>query len=136
MSLKLVVDAVEARLSASFSKCPVYGVNKQGETPDNGGPFVQVSYPVANGEQLTVGVPGANSYRETGAFRLEVNARRGKGVADGLAWADELAALFRGREFGGVQTFAPSSPSIDDRNDAGNYFKLSIAIPYQADILG
>lgn len=136
MPLQIVVDAVEARLAASFAGCPVYGVNTQGETPPGGGPFVQVSYHVANGEQLTVGAPGANIYRETGAFRLEVNARRGKGVQQGLAWADELAALFRGKEFGGIQTFAPSSPSIDDRNDAGNYFKLSVAVPYQADIFG
>ncbi|MDV2987009.1 UNVERIFIED_CONTAM: phage tail terminator-like protein [Methylobacteriaceae bacterium AG10] len=136
MPLKLVVDAVEARLTEGWTKCPVVGINLTGNTPKDGSPFVQVSYPVANGEQLTVGAPGQNVYRETGAFRLVVNARRGRGVADGLAWADELAALFRGKEFGGIQTFAPSSPVIDDRNDEGNYFALSFAVPYQADILG
>lgn len=136
MPLKLVVDAVEARLAEGWTKCPVVGINLTGNTPKDGSPFVQVSYPVANGEQLTVGAPGQNVYRETGAFRLVVNARRGRGVADGLAWADELAALFRGKEFGGIQTFAPSSPVIDDRNDEGNYFVLSFAVPYQADILG
>ncbi|HJE24919.1 MAG TPA: DUF4128 domain-containing protein [Methylorubrum populi] len=136
MPLKIVVDAVEARLSANWKKCPVVGINLTGDVPNGPEPFVQVSYPVANGEQLTVGAPGENVYRETGAFRLVVNARRGKGVAEGLAWADELAALFRGQEFDGVQTFAPSSPAIDDRNDEGKYFVLSIAVPYQADILG
>lgn len=136
MPLKLVVNAVEARLEANWTHCPVFGVNSKGDTPADGSPFVQVSYPVANGEQLTVGAPGANVYRETGAFRLMVNARRGKGVAIGLAWADELAALFRGKEFGGVQTFAPSSPAIDDRNDQGNFFTLSVSVPYTADILG
>ncbi|GEP12821.1 phage tail terminator-like protein [Methylobacterium gnaphalii] len=136
MPLKLVVDAVESRLADNWDKCPVYGVNLQGDTPDDAGPFLQVSYPVANGEQLTVGAPGQNVYRETGAFRITVNAERGGGIAEGLAWADELAALFRGKEFGGVQTFAPSSPAIDDRNDQGNYYALSIAIEYQADIFG
>ena len=136
MALKLVVDAVEARLAAAWDRCPVYGVNLQGDTPDDAGPFLQVSYPVANGEQLTVGAPGANVYRETGAFRITVNAERGAGLSEGLAWAEELAALFRGKEFGGVQTFAPSSPAIDDRNDQGNYYTLSIAVPYQADLFG
>lgn len=136
MPLKLVVDAVEGRLAANWKKCPVVGINLAGNVPNGPEPFVQVSYPVANGEQLTVGAPGENVYRETGAFRLVVNARRGKGVAEGLAWADELAALFRGQEFGGIQTFAPSSPAIDDRNDEGKYFVLSIAVPYHADILG
>ncbi|KQP53542.1 hypothetical protein ASF34_01120 [Methylobacterium sp. Leaf106] len=97
---------------------------------------MQVSYPVANGDQLTVGAPGENVYREEGAFRIEINAKRGKGVSDGLQWADEIAAIFRAKEFGGVQTFAPSSPAIDDRNDNGKYFTLSIAVPYTADILG
>ncbi len=62
--------------------------------------------------------------------------RRASGTAEGLTWADELAALFRGKEFGGVQTFAPSSPVQDPNNDAGNYYVLSFAIPYQADIRG
>ncbi|WP_132254735.1 phage tail terminator-like protein [Methylobacterium segetis] len=136
MPLKLVVDAVEARLASDWDRCPVFGINQQGETPKTGSPFVQVSYPVANGEQLTVGAPGANIYRETGTFRLVINSRRGRGVVEGLAWADELAALFRGKEFGGVQTFAPSSPVIDDRNEEGMYFVLSLSVPYQADITG
>ncbi|MDR7036112.1 hypothetical protein J2X36_000848 [Methylobacterium sp. BE186] len=136
MPLKLVVDAVEARLADGWDKCPIYGINKQGETPKGGDPFVQVSYPVANGEQLTVGAPGENIWRETGTFRLVINSRRGRGVIEGLTWADELAALFRGKDFGGVQTFAPSSPVIDDRNEEGMYFVLSLSVPYQADIIG
>ncbi|KQO87336.1 hypothetical protein ASF33_02380 [Methylobacterium sp. Leaf92] len=136
MPLKLVVDAVEGRLAEGWDKCPVVGINLTGNTPRDGSPFVQVSYPVANNEQLTVGAPGQNVYRETGAFRILINWKRGKPIGPGLEWADELAALFRGREFGGIQTFAPGSPVIDDRNDEGNYFALSFAVPYQADILG
>ncbi|MCE4223401.1 hypothetical protein HCU64_06525 [Methylobacterium sp. C25] len=150
MPLKLVVDAVEGRLAADWSsetavqarldaglgECPVFGVNFEGDTPAEDGTFVQVSYPVANGEQLTIGAPGSNVYRETGTFQLDVMARRAGGVADGLTLADQLAALFRGKEFGGVQTFAPSSPAIDDRNDNGRYFILSVAVPYQADLFG
>ncbi|MER2268245.1 phage tail terminator-like protein [Methylobacterium oxalidis] len=136
MPLKLVADAVEARLASAWDRCPVFGINKQGETPKDGSPFVQMSYPVANGEQLTVGAPGENIWRETGTFRLVLNSRRGRGIVEGLTWADELAALFRGKEFGGVQTFAPSSPVIDDRNEEGMYFVLSLSVPYQADIFG
>ncbi|WP_082493983.1 phage tail terminator-like protein [Methylobacterium sp. Leaf106] len=136
MPLKLVVDAVEAKLASEWDRCPVVGLNTVGDTPVDNSPFLQVSYPVANGDQLTVGAPGENVYREEGAFRIEINAKRGKGVSDGLQWADEIAAIFRAKEFGGVQTFAPSSPAIDDRNDNGKYFTLSIAVPYTADILG
>lgn len=136
MPLKLVVDAVEARLAENWTRCPVVQANLIGVVPGGTDPFVQVFYPVSNGEQLTVGAPGQNVYRETGALRLVINARRGKGAGEGLAWADELAALFRGKEFGGVRTFAPSSPTIDDRNDEGKYFVLSFAVEYEADIFG
>lgn len=143
MALKLVVDAVEARLAAYWNnRTPIYGLNKplEGEAPkDSKGlpaPFLQVTYPVANSSQLTVGAPGSNWWREEGAIRIEINMRRASGTAEGLTWADELAKLFRGKEFGGVQTFAPSSPVQDPNNDAGNFYVLSFAIPYQADILG
>src|SRR5712691_1281738 len=95
-----VVTAVEARLAANFTHCPVIGLNLQG-TVDDGGPFLTVQYPVANGQQKSIGSPGANVYREDGAFRLVLNIQRGQGVNQGMAWADELAALFRGKKFGG-----------------------------------
>lgn len=139
MPLKMVVDAVEARLAAEWTRCPVFGINLQGDTPEDGSPFVQVSYPVATGSQISIGSPGSNVYREEGTFRLAVNAQRGEGVADGLGWADELAALFRGKildETGNIRTYAPSSPAIDDRNEEGMYYTLSVSIPYEADLLG
>lgn len=130
MAKKVVVDAVEARLQERFSACPVFGINLQGETPEDGSTFVQVQYPVAN--TTTMDLAGTY-YREEGAIRIIVNAQRGAETAAGLTLADDLAALFRNKKFGGVQTFAPSSPVIDDRNEEGMYFALSFAVPYQFD---
>lgn len=130
MAKKAVVDAVEARLQERFSACPVFGINLQGETPEDGSTFVQVQYPVAN--TTTMDLAGTY-YREEGAIRIIVNAQRGAETAAGLTLADDLAALFRNKKFGGVQTFAPSSPVIDDRNEEGMYFALSFAVPYQFD---
>lgn len=136
MAMKLVVDAFEGRLSAEWTRCEVFGLNRQGEPPGDGSSFVSVSYPVANSEQLTVGDPGNNVFREEGAVVFTIMAQRGGGVSTGLTWADDLAKLFRSKKFGGITTFAPSSPAIDDRNEDGGYFKLSLSVPYQADILG
>lgn len=130
MAKKAVVDAVEARLQERFSACPVFGINLQGETPEDGSTFVQVQYPVAN--TTTMDLAGTY-YREEGAIRIIVNAQRGAETAAGLTLADDLAALFRNKKFGGVQTFAPSSPVIDDRNEEGMYFALSFAVVYQYD---
>ncbi len=130
MPKKAVVDAVEARLQERFTACPVFGINLQGETPEDGSTFVQVQYPVASTSTMDL---AGTYYREEGAIRFIVNAQRGAETAAGLTLADDLATLFRNKKFGGVQTFAPSSPVIDDRNEEGMYFALSFAVPYQFD---
>lgn len=136
MASAAVVTAVEARLAANFTRCPVVSLNLLGTAPDDGSPFLTVQYPVANGQQQSIGSPGANVWREDGAFRLILNIRRAQGVTEGMQWADELAALFRGKQFGGMSTWAPTSPVLDDSNDNGNYWVLSFVVPYYADILG
>ena len=141
MASKPVVDAVEARIGATWSdgagnSLPVFGVNQQGTPPADGSSYIVIQYPVSNADQSTIGALGANVFREEGAFRIVVNAMRGAGTAQGLGWADQLAALFRGKEFGGVVTLAPSPPAIDDSNDLGSYFALSVVVPYNYDLLG
>lgn len=137
MALSAVSAAVEARLAAHWDRCPVRGPNAaDGDTPLEERPFIEVQYPVSNASQITFGTPGANVFRDEGAIRLVLNVVRGKGVGEGLLWIDQLAALFRGKTFDGVQTFAPSQPAIDDRNDNGRYFLLSFSVPYQHDTLG
>lgn len=144
MARKAVVDAVEGRLddlwqspeailaraARNLPGAPVFGINLQGETPEDGSIFVQVQYPVAN--TATMDLAGTY-YREEGAVRFIVHAQRGAETATGLTLADDLATLFRNKKFGGVQTFAPSSPILDDRNEEGMYFSLSFAVPYHFD---
>lgn len=139
MAKLAVVTAVEARLAAAWTLCPIIGGLSDDDRPASTDgtvtPFIAIQYPVANAEQLTLGAPGANFWREEGAFRIVIHVARGAG-ATGLAWADEVAALYRGKNFDGVQTFAPSSPAIDDRNDDGLYLRLSFAVPYWHDYVG
>lgn len=138
MAINKVIDAVEARLAANFTRCTVFGFNlaAESEPPQDGSAFLQVSYPAANNTQITVGDPGNNLWRENGAFRLALFARRGEGIAGARVWMAELADLFRGKKFDGVQCWGPTSPALDDRNEEGVYFILSIAVPYQADYFG
>ncbi len=136
MARKAVMDAVEARLAALWTRCPVAGNRLEGDTPSGATSFLAVQYPVANEERITVGAPGENVYREEGAIRFVLNAGREVSSAVALAWADELASLFRGKIFDGVETFGVSTPALDDRNDRAGYFVLSLAVPYQHDITG
>src|SRR5882724_10371232 len=121
MPSKAVVDAVEARLAANWTTTPVVGINLQPEVPADGSPFLTVQYPVSGGEQVSIGTPGAQRWRENGAIRFVLAIQRGNGVGQGLQWADSLAALFRGKQFSGVNTWAPSAPVLDDSNDRGDY---------------
>lgn len=137
MARKGLMDAVSARLGADWHGAPIYGVNggKWGP-PEDGSSFVAVQYPFNSARQLTFGAPGANVWREEGGIRFVLALEPGTGDDVGFTWADEIAALFRGKEFDGVQCFAPTSPVIDDDNDIGSYFVLTFVVPYQFDLIG
>lgn len=136
MAQSAVVDAVDARLAALWNRCPVVTPNSVGEAPSDGSAFLAVQFPFSTSERISFGDPGNNVYRESGAFRLVLQIERGSGTAVGNQWADELADMFRGKHFDGVETFAPSSASSDDTNDNGNYWVMAIAVPYRFDFLG
>lgn len=137
MALSAVTAAVKARLDANWTRCPVRGLNaRDGDTPADNGAFLVVQYPVASADQISIGAPGANVWRDEGVIRFVLSVETGSGTETALAWVDEIAALFRGKVFDGVRTFAPSPPAIDDQSDAGGWVILSFAVPYQHDILG
>lgn len=136
MASQAVINAVESGQLSLWSHMPIIGWVRRDERTDESASFLQVQYPVANEEQITIGAPGANVWREEGVIRLVLLMNRDEDRATILQRADELRSLFRGKEFGGVQTFAPSPPAIDDNNDDGNFLRLSIAVPYQFDRLG
>jgi len=136
MASQAVVAAVNTRLEAAWTTLPVIGPNLQGEPPADGSAFLTVQYPVASEQQKSIGAPAANVWREEGAIRFVLAIERGQGVDQGLQWADALRALFRGKQFSGVTTYAPSPPVIDDSNDDGLYWKLTFVVSYYFDIIG
>lgn len=136
MASKLVVDAVENRLAAMWSHTPVIGLNTVGETPADGTSFLTVQYPVATEEPASVGSPGSNVFREEGGFWLVLSVPRGQGLGVPMTWIDELRAMFRAKQFGGVNCVGASPAYQDDNIENGAYVRLSSVITYYADILG
>jgi hypothetical protein len=138
MAKLAVVAAVEARISSwsSLPLCPLVGENGQSSPPKDGSPYLLLQFPFSDEERTTFGAPGSNVYREEGAFRLLVHVETGSGAEQGRQFADELETLFRGKQFGGVETFAPQSASSDDDNDNGQYFIYAVAVPYRFDFFG
>jgi hypothetical protein len=135
MASQLVVDAVEARLAANWTNCPVRGANASGDVPADGSAFLVVQYPVANEEHIALGPVGQRTFRELGGIRFVLSMPAGQGASFGLGWADQLRALFRAQQFAGVSCLAASPPRIDDGNESGGYFRLSVVVEYYADIL-
>lgn len=138
MAKLAVVAAVEARVAtwSSAGDCPLIDENTGNKPPKDGSPYLLLQFPFSEQERISFGAPGANVYREEGAFRLLVHVETGSGKAVGRQFAEELETLFLGKQFGGVETFAPQSASSDDDNDDGQYFIYAVAVPYRFDFFG
>lgn len=128
-----VVDAAfRARIASSWSGPALVGANGETQPPGDGSSFLVLQFPVNNGSRPVLGP----RYFEDGAARLVLNVMSGTGqggLTAALQQADQLASIFRHVNLGnGVETFAPSSPIINDANDEGNYLSLSVIVPYRA----
>lgn len=135
MASLAVMTAVEARLAANFTHCAIITPNTTAEPPGDGSPYLTVTYPVANETQASTGAPGSNAYREEGAFRFVLSVPIRTGLAQWMAWIDELRALFRGEEFDGVVTWESPPPATRDSDDKTRS-ELSFAVPYRFYIFG
>jgi hypothetical protein len=126
MPSKHVVDAVNARLAASWTATPIVDYDEQTETPDAEA-FVTVQFPITTGASPVLG----RLFWEEGFIRLVLSVRRDVGKDQGLIWSDTLAHIFRVVKFDGIETRQPDGPNIDDSTDNGNWLIFSLIIPYR-----
>lgn len=128
MPLKAVADMMEQRLVENWTATMIVSYDTIAETPDAPA-FVVQQYPVVTGSKPVL----SRRFFEDGIYRLVLNVQRGIGLAQGLAWCDQLAALFREYKFpqGGLQTFVPDGPIVDDGTEQGNWIVYSILVPYR-----
>jgi len=136
MVMKAVRDAVETMLAEQDDIPPIVSTWPTGSVPADGSTYLRVTYPVSNSEQQTFGAPGANVWREIGTIRIQVCGESGTDLDTALELADDIAAIFRGKTFGGVTIWAPTSPVINERNHQGAYESVSISVPYWFDYFG
>ena len=127
MAHKSVEDAVEARLRANWTLCPVLTENLETMPPADGSSFLMLQFPVS-----TVRRHGISDrfYREEGGFRIVISVPMASGVTRMRAWGELLRDIFIDRTFDGVVTQVPSDPFTDDRSDRGPYCIGAIVVPY------
>lgn len=141
MPSRTVLNAVRARVAATFSACDVIYPNEEKQAPAGLADFVLVEFPLARGEQVTLGVAGERMMREEGTVRFVIHVGPKKGLDGALDYAEALATAFRALRFNEagetvldgvyVETDVPgmATPLGDD----GSYYKLSFSVPYTFD---
>lgn len=134
MAGKAVVDAVAARLAANWTATAIVDPDTVDAGSPDGSAYVTIEYPVAQENQITIGSPGSNVFRETGAFRIVVSSPVGGGTTQALGWIDQLRSIFRAKQFGGVTTLAPSPGIVNNSNYVAGRFIVSCVVPYRFDL--
>ena len=100
--------AVRARLAANFTACEIRPEGSL-EGAGDGTAFLVVQFPYSSSKQVSAGDPSNNHWREEGGVRFVLSvARTRAAIAEGRQWAEEINAIFRGKHFDGVLTFAPT----------------------------
>ena len=130
MASKAVLDAVRTRQAALWTTVPVYYPNEAGKAPDALTPFVQVETPI--GRRRTLSMGPTRGYEEEGGIRFVVHVPIITDFDDEVAftYADQLVALFLGKDLlPGLETGA-AGPVIPQGDD-GAYYKVSVVIPYR-----
>jgi hypothetical protein len=127
MPAAAVEAAFQARQFASMPTVPIIPAIVSGEVPKDYDAWIEIQYPVANGIKPALG----RHYFEEGAARLVLNVRRSMEMEDALSIADDIASVYRDITFDGVETFTPSPPIINDTTNDGNWFSLSVIVPYR-----
>lgn len=137
MASVAVQAAVDARVTTYWTATPVTARNdRAADTPLDASAFLSVQFPLSDAGQVSVGSPGAQLFRESGAIRFVLTIPRGDGDTYWRTQLEALLAHFRATKFAGVQTFAPTNPTDDDRGGEGNFYLLTAVVPYTADTLG
>lgn len=123
-----VTQAFMDRLAEQWTSTTVIGLNGVSEPPADGASFVVFKH-----EKVGALKPSVTTRRffQDGEAELCLYVPSGTGLTTGLSLATSLASLFRYRDFGGVETFAPHGPLIGDYNDEGNWLELSVLVPYR-----
>lgn len=132
MSSVTPAAAIEAKLRADYTDADIFTANELDQPPQQGTPFVVLEFPGGTAEQITVGAPGNNVFRERGAFMTHVMVPAASGAAVARQMADDIAAIFRGQTFSGVRCQAPFPPQEDTGPD-GNWFGVSFSTAFTWD---
>ena len=133
-TLPAATASIKARIAANFTAAAVRYHNEDTTLPDEPAPFVFVEIIV---ERPFIagfgGGPGANLQRTQARIEAHVLVPVGRGIEDGLAWAELLCAVFRGQRVDDISYFGIDGEiaqvfPADGRTEDGAYAHVATAI--------
>lgn len=125
MAQAAVVQAVTQTLTG-WTHTPVIELNKEtDETVLQ--EFLEPQYLVSRTKRLPI---NERLYEEEGYVRFILGCERGVGVTTPLSYAQTLVDLFSDKTIGGVEFKPATSPALDETNDDGPWFVLTVLVPY------
>lgn len=135
MASLAVQEKVEALIGNPWNGITVITPNTSGEVPADASRFLTIQYPLSDSEQVGLASVGNRNYREEGVIRLVLSVKKGEGNREALTLCETLRTLFRGYASGDFRCWEASPPVENNDNEDGNYYVLSVAIPYYFDVI-
>lgn len=93
-----------------------------------------VRFALLNGDafQASMGAPGANTYRHVGVIDISIYVPEKWGEAPARSYADEIAAIFRNYNSGGIRCRAPRLRVLGNSIDEA-WYRITVSIPFERD---
>lgn len=138
MSSLVIRDVVKDVLEGWGKATIVEMYNDTAIPPKELQPWVAAQFPGGTEEQMSIGAPGSNTWREDGTIFIHYVVPTGTGIRDSLLAAEELRDLFRGKIISGVNFYRADPPSAEKGATiltGGNWYGVSFAVDYDFDYI-
>jgi hypothetical protein len=145
MSSPEVRAAVKDRMEISWEHTGTYDIepditNKHIDRGDDDSPWAAIEFPGGTEDQISVGSPDDNIFRESGIFNVYVLVESGSGTGVALPLLESIRKLFRGKEFAGVECHsadpATTTDKISPATIQGQWYIMGTTIEYEYDRRG
>lgn len=127
-------DALRRRLETNWTTTPIGWVSENFKPPNPPVAFIMADVISMPTNQITIGAPGNNLFREVGALSIAVYYPANKGTDVPRQYATTLASLFRAVDFEGVSCKSPTIQRGQMDDTEGIWYRIDVFCPFHYDL--